>query len=72
MQYVCTEPLRYDATAVNRDIENFKAALAGLSPGLQAGGSPITEGFMPVAAPASIEVGRRNEYARYLYPSARK
>ena len=32
MQYVCVEPLRYDAAAVQRDIENFKAALAGLSP----------------------------------------
>ena len=53
MQYVCTEPLRYDATAVTRDIENFKAALVGVN---------VSEGFMPVAAPASIEVGRLNEY----------
>jgi 5-methyltetrahydropteroyltriglutamate--homocysteine methyltransferase len=54
MQYVCTAPLRYDATAVNRDIDNFKAALAGVP--------SIAEAFMPVAAPASIEVGRQNEH----------
>jgi 5-methyltetrahydropteroyltriglutamate--homocysteine methyltransferase len=53
MQYVCVEQLRYDAAAVQRDIENFKAALAGVD---------VTEAFMPVAAPASIEVGRVNEY----------
>jgi 5-methyltetrahydropteroyltriglutamate--homocysteine methyltransferase len=53
MQYVCTEPLRYDATAIKRDIENFKAALDATN---------VTEAFMPVAAPASIEVGRQNEH----------
>jgi 5-methyltetrahydropteroyltriglutamate--homocysteine methyltransferase len=53
LSYVCVEPIRYDAAAVNRDIANFKAALDDVS---------VTEAFMPVAAPASIEVGRRNEY----------
>ena len=39
---------------MQRDIENFKAALQD--------GVDVTEAFMPVAAPASIEVGRLNEY----------
>jgi 5-methyltetrahydropteroyltriglutamate--homocysteine methyltransferase len=52
-QYVCTAPITYDDTAVQRDIANFKAALQDVN---------ITEAYMPVAAPASIEVGRGNEH----------
>lgn len=51
---VCVAPIRYTGQAeVQRDIANFKAALkrAGLE-----------EGFLPVAAPASVIPDRRNEY----------
>jgi 5-methyltetrahydropteroyltriglutamate--homocysteine methyltransferase len=47
-------PIAYTGQAeIGRDIENFKAALA------QAG---RTEGFLPVAAPASVIPDRKNEY----------
>jgi len=52
-QPVVTGPLRYRPEAVRRDIANLTDALAG---------SPATEAFMPVVAPASIEVGLGNEY----------
>jgi len=56
-QWVCTGPITYVGQAVlQQDIENFRAALAGLE---------VVEAFMPVAAPASVEPGRRNEH----YPS---
>jgi 5-methyltetrahydropteroyltriglutamate--homocysteine methyltransferase len=42
--WVCTGPLRYDRAAINRDIANFKAALAD---------HEGVEGFLPVVAPAS-------------------
>ena len=51
---VCVAPIRYTGQAeVQRDIENFKVALA------RAG---VAEGFLPVAAPASVIPDRKNEY----------
>jgi len=51
---VCVAPIRYTGHAeVQRDIANFKAALA------RAG---VAEGFLPVAAPASVIPDRRNEH----------
>jgi 5-methyltetrahydropteroyltriglutamate--homocysteine methyltransferase len=41
---------------LQRDIDNLRGALRGQS---------VAEAFLPVAAPASVEPGRRNEY----YPS---
>ncbi|HYG54601.1 MAG TPA: cobalamin-independent methionine synthase II family protein [Burkholderiales bacterium] len=53
---VCVGPIRYTGQAeIARDIANFKAALA------QAG---VQEGFLPVAAPASVIPDRKNEYYR--------
>ena len=53
-QAVCVGPVRYTGQAeVERDIANFRAALA------RAG---VAEGFLPVAAPASVIPDRRNEY----------
>src|ERR671922_663433 len=43
---VCVAPIRYTGQAeVQRDIENFKRALKGAG---------VEEGFLPVAAPASV------------------
>ena len=42
--WVCTGPLTYDRTAIDRDIANFKAALEG---------QDVVDGFLPVVAPAS-------------------
>jgi 5-methyltetrahydropteroyltriglutamate--homocysteine methyltransferase len=42
--WVCTGPLRYDPTAVERDIANLKAAVAGAG---------VVDTFLPVVAPAS-------------------
>ncbi len=53
---VCRGPLRYEPAAVQRDIANLKAALAG---------ETFMEAFMPVVAPGSLELVP-NEY----YPSA--
>jgi 5-methyltetrahydropteroyltriglutamate--homocysteine methyltransferase len=51
---VCVAPIRYTGQAeVQRDIANFKAALA------RAG---VSEGFLPVAAPASVIPDRKNEH----------
>jgi 5-methyltetrahydropteroyltriglutamate--homocysteine methyltransferase len=51
---VCVAPIRYTGQAeVQRDIANFKAALK------RAG---LTEGFLPVAAPASVIPDRKNEH----------
>jgi 5-methyltetrahydropteroyltriglutamate--homocysteine methyltransferase len=50
---VVTGPIRYRPEAINRDIANLKAALAG---------RPDQEAFLPVVAPASIEVGMADEY----------
>jgi len=44
--WVCTGPMTYDRTAVDRDLVNFKVALEGT-------GKDISETFMPVVAPAS-------------------
>jgi 5-methyltetrahydropteroyltriglutamate--homocysteine methyltransferase len=44
VEWVCTGPLRYDAAAIERDIANFKAALAR---------HDGVTGFLPVVAPAS-------------------
>jgi 5-methyltetrahydropteroyltriglutamate--homocysteine methyltransferase len=51
---VCVGPIRYTGqTEVQRDIANFKAALT------RAG---VAEGFLPVAAPASVIPDRKNEH----------
>src|SRR5213078_2602191 len=51
---VCVAPITYTGQAeIQRDIANFKAAL-------KAAGA--VEGFLPVAAPASVIPDRRNEY----------
>ena len=53
-QAVCTAPITYQGMGeVKRDIANFKAALAAAG---------AREGFLPVAAPASVIPDRRNEY----------
>jgi 5-methyltetrahydropteroyltriglutamate--homocysteine methyltransferase len=44
VSWVCTGPLRYDRTALDRDIANLRAALAG---------HEGTAAFLPVVAPAS-------------------
>jgi 5-methyltetrahydropteroyltriglutamate--homocysteine methyltransferase len=41
--FVCTGPISYERTAVDRDIANLREALSGLD----------AEGFLPVVAPAS-------------------
>ncbi len=56
-RWVCTGPIRYKGhAAIQRDIANFKTALAAAG---------IAEGFLPVAAPGSVEASHPNEY----YPS---
>ena len=51
---VCVGPISYTGqTLVQRDIANFKAALAAAG---------LKEGFLPVAAPASVIPDRRNEH----------
>ena len=52
--WVCTGPMTYDRTAIDRDLANFKAAL-------DAAGKDISEAFLPVVAPASA-YWLRNEY----------
>jgi 5-methyltetrahydropteroyltriglutamate--homocysteine methyltransferase len=53
-QSVCVGPIAYTGHAeLARDIANFKAALAQTN---------VTEGFLPVAAPASVIPDRKNEY----------
>jgi 5-methyltetrahydropteroyltriglutamate--homocysteine methyltransferase len=46
VEWVCTGPMNYDRTAVDRDIANLKAAIA------EHGGDE-TQAFLPVVAPAS-------------------
>jgi 5-methyltetrahydropteroyltriglutamate--homocysteine methyltransferase len=46
VSWVCTGPMSYDKTAIERDLVNFKVAL-------EAAGKDISETFMPVVAPAS-------------------
>ena len=51
---VCVGPINYIGQAeLQRDIENFKAALKGVN---------VEEAFLPVAAPASVIPDRKNEY----------
>jgi len=51
---VCVAPIRYSGQAeVQRDIDNFKAALKTAG---------VAEGFLPVAAPASVIPDKKNEY----------
>jgi 5-methyltetrahydropteroyltriglutamate--homocysteine methyltransferase len=51
---VCVGPIKYTGRAeLQRDIDNFKAALKG---------SDVVEAFLPVAAPASVIPDRKNEY----------
>jgi 5-methyltetrahydropteroyltriglutamate--homocysteine methyltransferase len=51
---ICTGPIAYTGQAeTQRDIDNFKAALKG---------AKVEEGFLPVAAPASVIPDRKNEY----------
>jgi 5-methyltetrahydropteroyltriglutamate--homocysteine methyltransferase len=51
---VCVGPITYTGQAeLQRDIDNFKAALKGVK---------VEEAFLPVAAPASVIPDRKNEY----------
>ncbi|HEY1517048.1 MAG TPA: cobalamin-independent methionine synthase II family protein [Solirubrobacteraceae bacterium] len=52
--WVCTGPLNYDRTALDRDIANFKTALAE---------HEGVEGFLPVVAPASAYWLQNEHYA---------
>jgi 5-methyltetrahydropteroyltriglutamate--homocysteine methyltransferase len=54
MDSVCVGPIAYTGQAeLERDIDNFKAALDGVK---------VEEAFLPVAAPASVIPDRKNEY----------
>jgi len=51
---ICVGPITYIGQAeLQRDIDNFKAALKGVS---------VEEAFLPVAAPASVIPDRKNEF----------
>jgi len=51
---ICVGPIAYTGqAALQRDIDNFKAALKEVK---------VEEAFLPVAAPASVIPDRRNEY----------
>jgi 5-methyltetrahydropteroyltriglutamate--homocysteine methyltransferase len=51
---ICVGPIAYTGqAALLRDIDNFKAALKG---------AQVEEGFLPVAAPASVIPDRKNEH----------
>jgi 5-methyltetrahydropteroyltriglutamate--homocysteine methyltransferase len=52
MSWVCTGPMRYDSTAIERDITNLRAALEGRQ---------VVDAFLPVVAPASA-YWLQNEY----------
>lgn len=53
---VCVAPITYTGqAALQRDIDNFKTALASVS---------VAEAFLPVAAPSSAIPDRKNEYYR--------
>lgn len=54
VEWVCTGPLHYDRTALDRDIDNLKAALAE---------HEDIEGFLPVVAPASAYWLKNDHYA---------
>jgi 5-methyltetrahydropteroyltriglutamate--homocysteine methyltransferase len=54
VEAVCVGPISYTGQAeLQRDIDNFKAALKGVN---------AAEAFLPVAAPASVIPDRKNEY----------
>ena len=54
MDSVAVAPIRYTGQALlQKDIDNFKAALKKVQ---------VEEGFLPVAAPASVIPDRKNEY----------
>jgi 5-methyltetrahydropteroyltriglutamate--homocysteine methyltransferase len=54
LSYEITGPIRYKGTtAIRRDIDNFKAALAV---------ADVDEGFLPVVAPGSAEPGLVNKH----------
>jgi len=54
MDSVCVGPISYTGqAALQRDIDNFKAALTT---------TKVAEAFLPVAAPASVIPDRKNEY----------
>ena len=54
LESVCVGPITYTGqAALQRDIANFKAALKN---------AKVEEGFLPVAAPASVIPDRKNEY----------
>jgi 5-methyltetrahydropteroyltriglutamate--homocysteine methyltransferase len=54
VEAVCVGPISYTGQAeLQRDIDNFKAALKGVN---------VAEAFLPVAAPASVIPDRKNEY----------
>ncbi len=54
MESVCIAPITYSGQAeLNRDIDNFKAALKAVQ---------VEEAFLPVAAPASVIPDRKSEY----------
>ncbi len=54
VEAVCVGPIAYTGQAeLQRDIDNFKAALKGVN---------VVEAFLPVAAPASVIPDRKNEY----------
>jgi 5-methyltetrahydropteroyltriglutamate--homocysteine methyltransferase len=54
VEAVCVGPIAYTGQAeLQRDIDNFKAALSGVN---------VVEAFLPVAAPASVIPDRKNEY----------
>ena len=66
VQWVCSGPISYTGqSALQRDIDNFKAALDGVE---------VTDAFLPVAAPASVESGRINAHysseEEYVYALA--
>ena len=50
---VCSGPIGYNRTQIDRDIANFKAALGSVK---------VEEAFMPVVAPASFVREAHNEY----------
>ena len=50
--WVCTGPITYESSALERDIRNLKGALEGVD---------VTGGFLPVVAPASV-LWLKNEY----------
>jgi len=53
-QPVCVGPIKYTGQVeLQTDIDNFKAALKKVK---------VTEGFLPVAAPASVIPDRKNEF----------